>query len=480
MSIGNPDLRRAFVCLASTVLVVTLLIGSPAGALTLQPGQYKMEWRVPRWADAVSSVMRQGMLKPIEQEQIDRIKGLKSNSPLWTTIDGRVVIVDELDGDQTGYNTVYVLTSYKADETVDLAAALRLTLLNRGSISSSEETPDARLDITLGSGDARVVRSAGIQVQVGMQKDPTRGNVPYNAVTTLFGNWFGRISSDDGDVELQLIDHNSNGTFSDVVKLDSETSSHVPGDIVFISRGAGSGTAVALGPVLRCEGKLYDISVTPTGESVEIQPYKGATGTLSFETRDGTGAIVQTGEVVNFLSVALGGLDVKSGDQVVVPVGSYQCVPTVTFGPRKKKGDPGFIVTVKTRRSASVEEGKTAVFALGGPVTCAIDPDAESLEWTAGTQARVKVLFFAGEDELNSLGLPDPVVTLMIRDAAGRAVGRARPNLNLGNPRFYALKVFDYLAPGPYWLSASFEPGEYAPGKTVVAHKPVRIGAAAK
>lgn len=462
----------------AALAVGALLIAQPAHALTLQPGTYKLEWKIPRWSETLVMVPRTGVLKPIPEQDIAKITGLKSAAPMWTTIDGRTLIVDESAGERTGYDIVYILPDYKPGQAADVSTSLQIRLFNQGSKSVSEESDAAAMDIGLGTGDKRITRRAGVGVQVAMRQDPDGGRVPSQAGIALFGGWFGKIPSDEGDVEIRLIDNTANGAFNDKLTLDPKTSDYTIQDIVAFGRGGEKPGTVALGSALRYEGKLYKVAICPTGETVEIQPYSGPTGTLRFETRDGKNNLVQSGESVTFFSAELGGIDLKSGDEASVLPGDYRPVASVTFGPRKKRGDPGFIATVKTNRIAKIEDGKTTTFVLGGPVSMSIDPNVQALEWTAGTQTRVKAMIFAGEDELSSLGLPEPKADLMIRDAAGRAIGKARQDIGLGNPRYFALKVFDYLKPGSYWLTADFQPGDYQPGDTVSANKPINLTAA--
>jgi hypothetical protein len=458
---------------ASASLLLALTCHA-AYALTIQPGTYKLEWKIPRWGEVVAAPTRTGEVKAIEADQLDKFTGLKSARAKLAVIGDRAVILDESGGDNSGYNIAYVVASYKPGDVVDVSKAIKLRLLNSGSLSSSEESDPARVDLSVGSGDTKIAQKAGIRVQVAMHQDEDKNNVPYSAALTIFGNWVGKMPSDQGDVDIQLLDTNGNGVFNDRVTLDPKTSAAVPGDTLFVAAGDDK-RVLPLGPALALAGKVYKVSVTPAGDSIDIQPYTGPTGTLELQMLDGKGKLVQTGESVMFMSPDLGGVELKSGERALVPAAEYRPSPSLTFGARKKKGDPGFIATIRTKRTTKVEEGKTTVFAYGGPVSMKIDPDVTALQWTPGTETIVKAFIDAGEDELATLGLPDPIVTLMIRDAAGRPVGRARPKMGLDNPRRFSVRVFDYLKPGQYWITCAFEPGEYQPGDSVTADKPVNI-----
>ena len=247
--------------------------------------------------------------------------------------------------------------------------------------------------------------------------------------------------------------------------------------MVAIRRAGGQWQRFPLTKALLYEGKLYTLSVTPTGDRVDIQAYSGPTGALRLETRDGKNNIVQTGDVASFMSDDLGVVQVKAGAEVTVPVGDYRSCYDIVYGARKKKGDPGFIATVSSTRVAKVEGGKTTTFVIGGPVKIAIEPGVNIIIRASGPSLKFTVLMLAGEDSLDSLGLPDPKVVFDLSDSNGQRIGRAQMNMGFGNPRSFVIVMGGSLAQGSYWLTASMVPGEYAPGETITAHKQIKITA---
>lgn len=454
---------------------VVCLLAAASGTCAVKPGEYALQWTVPKPEQAQYCVMKMGRLAAVPAERRAALSGLVSEDPLWTTIGDWTLVLDERTGTATGYDTAYLLRSPLPEGQVDLAGAVRLELKADESSLRSDPGSAPMVETAVGGQQAPSAGKAAVGVILSLVKDTERGVRPATAMVILAGHYQGRAAGDDAEYEIALVDKNANGAFDDAVTLDEQTGKPSPGDLLGLRRLDGEWAWTPLAKTVLFEGKLYSVRPSRSGGSVRIESYSGPTGSLRFETLDGKGSLVQTGETVSFASLETGSLTLKSGDEVVVPPGEYFCSPSVTFGPRKKRGEPGFIATVKTVRTARVEADAKTVFSIGGPVSLKIEPETDVPVWPIQKNVQMKLFIYAGEDELASLGLPEPPLTVLIRDAAGRLVARAQTAMNLGNPRMIPLKMPASLVPGPHWVTVTFQPGEYQPGATIEANKPAEV-----
>ena len=86
--------------LSLLVLVAIAAFATPVYSLTLTPGTYKLEWRIPK-PETGSHGTSTG-IRPLTPDEAKQFAGLKSGRALIASIPEFVVLVDESKGTRVG------------------------------------------------------------------------------------------------------------------------------------------------------------------------------------------------------------------------------------------------------------------------------------------------------------------------------------------------------------------------------------------
>ena len=198
-----------------------------------------------------------------------------------------------------------------------------------------------------------------------------------------------------GGTEVQLIDLNGNGSFSDVGK-----------DAMTVG---GSDVAQFIGETLSIGGELHSVSFAKDGTSAELSAYDGDTGLLDVRSAFGgkgvlLGAVVQSVNGKHSFEVG------AAEDSVDVPTGRYRLV-SASLG----LGDARAHADTRSMRSIRVKKNETAQLKWGAPIKASFTYDASGSEVVLDP-AKLRYIGAAGERWVgwNPIGKSP---TFLIKDA---------------------------------------------------------------
>jgi hypothetical protein len=249
-------------------------------------------------------------------------------------------------GDRIGFSRQDTPLSHvlMAGQKLRLSAAAEtdVTFLASGNVLRVDTTGDGRYDRTVGKNGTQLIFKV---------RRPRGGTSRYSMFVTRVGkSWFVRSGCiTRGTLEgktLTLVDENNNGCFND---LGVDT----------VSVGRASARAY-LGDVVSVGGKLREIQVDASGESVRFREYRGETGVLDvfqgFEGKARIDSAVVQSETCSFNLATM-------RREAKVPAGNYRLV-RARLSARKRVidvfGSPDVTVAVR--------DGARSTLAWGGPL----------------------------------------------------------------------------------------------------------------
>jgi len=326
-----------------------------------------------------------------------KYKGLSSQKCLLGTSERLQVIVDESKGTGKGYATAYVIPLPLEEEALilDVAAALKITLKEAGGSLVPAEPVTGTIELVLADKDAKVKRKVGADLEIMLSQ---RLCYAY-----LLGNWRGKLKTDVGDLEIHLLDLDSNGAYND--KVTVENGQARPADIIYVGELPETfgmeqyANILFLGEAVGYDGKLYAIEVSPTGESLEVRPYAGQAGKLRITAKDGRGkpasclfALV-TGEKAIFCPRG------DTGREIDLPAGSYPTMAVMVAAKAPDMKAP-IALMIASERSFTISKGKTTVVSFGGPMKMTLDPVDQPFARKRGEDLSLSVTYAVGQDQL--------------------------------------------------------------------------------
>ncbi|OFX14427.1 MAG: hypothetical protein A2Z18_07905 [Armatimonadetes bacterium RBG_16_58_9] len=379
--------------------VLALVSGglSPALGVTIEPGTYKMEWRIPAVDEDVSfGGWRFVSLAPISSVDAARFKGLSSSKGYLGIADNYTIILDEMNGTGAGCDTAYVFVGDPGAAERNVAGAVKINLEKRDGSLQSADSDAPMVDLTVGEEGSQITKRAAL----GLEVHDMSGDQPF-AMLVVRGGWYGKLTTDTGDLDVQLIDANSNGVYGDKLSADINRSYPISGDVVLVggppARFEDYANMLFLGDVVSYGGKLYEMSVSETGEAVTVQSYKGPTGKLRVKAVDGRGKLTQCKLATVF---GKSGRFSLAGTDLALPPGDYRCDMATIVPKQEGSEQERFGVVIHPNSAVKVAGGKTAVARIGGPMNVETAPGTDVITVSRGGTKMMQLEFTVGDDKL--------------------------------------------------------------------------------
>lgn len=444
--------------------LLPVLLAGPLCAVTIEPGVYRLEWRVPEDDSDLSYIARRGVsLKPLAAEPED---GFASTMCYSGTERGFTVVVDESGGTGTGYDTAYVLPA--GDETVRIESSKGLTFALKDNLGSLR-CDDSRRVLEM-PGLGKPVR---LKLEVHMAADARNVKRPYFAELTLLGGWIGQLRTDSGQIQVQTVDQDGDGVYGEKTRLDPVTKMPSSGDAVVVGKASGGldglGNILHLGEVVSYAGKLYAFDVSPAGDQIEVRPYGGQTGKIVLQAKDGYGRAA----ACDFLMLSGGSsvLTHRGTGVMPVPPATYLC-PTAVIRAQQGAGAGDFALVLQPDQEVSVRAGASATLRLGGVIRAMIGSGFGILGIRRGEEKTVRLNFQVGACRLADVVGPR-AVTVNLRDSRGRLVHGGQALFGAGGSCSYTIRIPCDWRPGRYTMGISFDPSPYQ--KPVFATKRIQV-----
>ena len=210
-------------------------VAALASRMTIQPGTYPLEWKVPDMAknfdprhpfDGPGETHYWFELKPVSASGGQTYRGLKSDKAFAGRGGGFFVVVDESKGSATGYDTAYIAAS-KADLAgFDVAQAVKVSLRDNPAkfygatatdsmLSLSDKPGELSTEICLGEPGDQVIKRAAVDgFNIRLRQTGARAE-PCIAEVTLRGGWYGNLKTSKGELQVRATDENGNGVYGD-------------------------------------------------------------------------------------------------------------------------------------------------------------------------------------------------------------------------------------------------------------------------
>jgi len=455
-------------CLAVPMVVVAL---SPGRAITLDAGTYKLQWAIPGPKEAPSGYCSARM-RTLPADEAARYEGLRSGKCYRAMMHRMTVLLDESKGTGQGYDVAYVTAEQSGASRIDLKQAARIPLkLNRDVLESDRENP-VRVNVEIGEYGSMVTKQADVMLSVRFAAGPSGQGEP-TAYTTLRGGWSGTIKTDAGPVDVQLLDQNSNGIYGDLLAVEPGLPFFVPADMLLI-RGSGPNRPskrLGLAKVVECDGKLYSIALSKTGDALTIEPYTGGTGSVKVEATDGYGKPAECRSMTLVGESAV--YDLLGGGGMKLPVGEYRVLEAqVTQTDRNGPEAGAFGVAVYSRLRVKVEKDAEAAVKIGGPMKLEIEPDIPSIAAERERPTPIALVFTVGGSQLVEID-GDRSAQIKIADAGGKVLQTGEASIGTDGRCVYSLEIPKAWKPGTYKVTASFDPTPYQ--GPITAEKELKI-----
>jgi hypothetical protein len=202
------------------------------------------------------------------------------------------------------------------------------------------------------------------------------------------GGWRGTVDSNKGKIAFAASDSNNDAIYGE--KISASEGDFQYGDIVFadtngaggIASGSNSKHAIRLNEVNALAGKLYQIKVSSSGDSVSIERYTGSTGKLNIKGENVEGMSASMSGIALHGQAGIFSTENLNGEAMVLPAGSYK-VDGCTLNLAPKSGKSLSIYCILDNR-AEVKPGEETVVVIGGKITGAISPKASEVILKAG------------------------------------------------------------------------------------------------
>jgi len=402
------------------LIILAVAAPAPSFGLSIVPGTYKLEWKIPEPQEPETGMLFT-YLQPMSSTQAGRYEGLSSAKCLSGTAGPLIVIIDESKGTGNGYDTAYFAPAALTDPKSDLKQAGSVTL--KVDPSGTGYDPDLKeplaVSFPIGPAGSRIVQKAAISPVFRIYLPDKEGKRTGFANLWVRGGWYGKIKTDEGELEIGTLDRNWNGRYDDRIMPKSSSPYLVPGDAIRIRKAGGPDSTLSLGKAVGYGGKLYSVKVSETGDALQIQPYEGDTAELRIDSRD------SRGKPVPCAWASVGGPSgtflLDNTNEITVPPGKYWCwrvflVPKQE-GPEKDR----FGVAITSNDSRAVARNQTAVFKYGGPIKVEIQPGSDVVRMKHGEEKSISLAITVGGNEIGGVsGNREPKIE--IRDTKGKVL----------------------------------------------------------
>lgn len=433
-------MRRSRKIILGLVIAAAIIGGAlwRVSQQSLWPGTYYMEWRMDRPVNPTTNLA--GELKQVSPASVREIKGLKSRRPYLGKAGPLTVVLDESRGAGTGYDTAYVYSAYPrkgaSPRVVRVSLKRSKDWLGEALSGSGRKTP---IDLHLGAGtDDAVVQSTSLLsvfVRLGAKRRPTLAGVEVQ------GGWYCKIRSGFGVVEAEPL--------------------RVARDLGILPREEAKANTyhgvLSPGEVEQYRGKLYVISVSSSGRTVKINPYRGPVVSVRITAKDGQGRSVrcESGHVGG-----PGDFDASGDDDVVCVPGKYLVVRAdirrFAGGLAEGWGRSPWLSIEE--RPFDVPQTDQVVVEFGGPMKMEIDPGHATMVRSRSLTGTMPVAFSVARGKLTAI---DPAqFHVRIIDSLGKACwsGVLRySDVSQEILATYPLKLPVKLKPGTYNVRVSYD-----------------------
>lgn len=460
-----------YCCLLIAAAVIITANCVPVSAVTIQPGSYKLEWKVPKTDSDVCFAGRTGVvLSMLSETQASEMPGLASACPYSGKTDRFSIILDESRGTGKGWDTAYITRI--SERGIDKAVKIQLKREDNTLKPSSRS--GATIELITGGDGSQKTRKAAIDLEIYLEADQEGNLCPSFAMLTLRGGWYGKLKTDSGELVVQSVDLNENSIYGDEFTIDTGNKLPVTGDALIFGDSPQDfddySNMAYLGRIISYDGSLYECEVSSTGESLEIKAYEGETGILSFDPRDGFGKQAQCRRAVVYAHCGI--FSAGNGAEILVPPGDYRCLTAVVLPMNMNAGDDVFSVFVQRKTPVTVVANGSSPMRLGGPVDVLVDQESDIIELSAGGSKSIKLSLAVGDDGL--VGLEGPSrAHVNIRDERGKLLSSEAVEMSSSGVCDYKVSIPAHWKPGTYTLGVAFESPDYQ--KPTYAHKMLRV-----
>lgn len=397
--------------LLSVVVMIAVML--PANAVTLQPGTYSLEWKIPAEDSNQQSSDTFIFLNPVDIT--DEIEGLVSANCMYGKTGQFEIILDESAGTGKGYDTAYLFVGSIDEEKQDITQAIKILLVKEEEdILFSKDS--YTIDLPVMEKGVRVTEKAIVKLAFSIrevdleQENGARGQYKVGyANISIRGGLFGKIKTDLGEIQVQVIDENGNGVYGDLSTNEEEDFD----DMFMLSDASQQEVKTAyFNQAITYGGKLYVFVPNEANNTIEVKQYTGPVGKLDIEAKD------SYGKPIGCSSISVYGENFSDWDMTEgsdIPVGEYEC--SVDVVPNE---DEEFYLTIDAAaKPVKIEKDKTTTLRIGGPISLKIGLPSDTIIVKRGEELNIALLFTVGNDKLSGVG-EDRQAAINIRDAKGK------------------------------------------------------------
>jgi len=445
----------------------------PASAFTVQPGEYKLEWQTPGPPQGLPFSEGFGPLTVARGENRRIFTGLRSDNALIGFLGEFLVYVDESAGTGTGYDTGYITRKLmiRDGETIDASEMTKFALIKDGDAFRPDPSQPLQLDVMLGPPEAGVHKTVLVALEAKMASSSVAGKPRMQCSLKARGGWFGSVKTDSADLPVQTLDSNHNCIYGEAVYDPRGNQRKMRVDeVAFYSP---PDTPCHLGRTTAIDGQLYEITVTPCGDSLSIRPYSGERGTVRFKITNGFGKpaaceyVLFDGEGGSYRS--------ELAKPVSVPVGRYIC-EFAAIDPVGRTNDRSRLVGLiqKIDKPIVITTNKVTDVLLGGPISLAIANKQPVTQVKRGSQVTLDMrLLFPNGRVINALAADKQrEIHVAVVDNKGKPVFQSEAKSGWAAIYSCDVHIPANCPPGAYQIVATFDAMPY--------QKPLRLTQALK
>ena len=338
-----------------------------------------------------------------------------------------VIILDESQGTDKGYDTAYVDYNRNWDLSDDKPISFT-TPKNYRQIYTDYFTLPLRQ-----SDDAGKISERTVQARLGIYGD---GSSYVQAGVSRKGAWKGTVESNKGKIECVVVDSDCNGICGEPAQFAENGDMTKEGDFAFLdTNGAGDVIPYAYGShgiklyqTTKVGSKFYNIKTSSLGDKIIIEPYTGAMGTLLVRGTNIRGLKADAKSLEVYGAPGCYKINNTTAKTVSLPIGIYHvdsCDLAV-----KSKDSRTCNMDCKLIAPVEVNANTQSTVDIGGKLSMAISPDEKNLTWRPGQSATLQwVIKIDNSVTLNSLGnrsssSDSPVLKFL--DSKGKLVHTAK------------------------------------------------------